>query len=108
MEDKLSSYFCDMHVNLYMGCLLLLVYGDVQHKPYVLKHFMYIRVCSSYTDLVNNHSDIPCYFCGELFTLKDELYKHKKQHCPTTYQCSSCEQQFDSVAHCNAHEAEHV
>ena len=58
--------------------------------------------------IATNHSQIPCFYCGEVFHSKDELYIHQKKHCPTTYQCSSCDKKFDSVTDCNAHEAEHV
>ena len=58
--------------------------------------------------IATNHSDISCFYCGEIYKSKDELYIHQKKHCPTTYQCSSCDRHFDSVADCNAHEAEHV
>ena len=55
-----------------------------------------------------SHNDNRCFYCGQLFKNKDELYIHQKDRCMTTYTCSACNKRFANVTSLNSHSAEHV
>ena len=52
LPDTLLS-LCDVHVKLIinLGLFLLLVYGDVIHKPFIVKTFLYDVVYNTYHDI---------------------------------------------------------
>ena len=69
---------CDVHVSLivHLGLFLMLVYGDVVHKPFVLKSFLYDVVCNTYVDTecdMNIPKPIPSNFYHDMVSY---LYEH--------------------------------
>ena len=78
LPDTLLS-LCDVHVKLVLnlGLFLLLVYGDVIHKPFIVKRFLFDVVHNTYTNLDNQlkciNKPMPSSFYYDMVSY---LYEH--------------------------------
>ena len=78
LSDANLLYLCDVHVSLivHLGLFLMLVYGDVVDKPFVLKSFLYDVVCNTYVDTecdMNIPKPVPNNFYHDMVSY---LYEH--------------------------------